>query len=141
MSAIHKIAQLWYNLNMANYTDLLGCKFKVHGRNKQEGFDCYGLAIEVLKRNGILLPEVPYDCLDETHFIRDTFFTSVKYEKIDKPIENCIIEIQYKGIPNHLAVYIGSGKLIHSCMDCGVRIEPLHRWENRIKGYYKVSNN
>ena len=46
------------------YEDLLGVRFKVHGRNKKEGFDCYGLAIEVLRRNGIILKDVFYDNLD-----------------------------------------------------------------------------
>ena len=123
---------------MSSYSDLLGCKFKTHGRNKQEGFDCYGLAIEVLRREGINLPEIPYNHLDESESVYDAFFSSIKYVKIDKPEKNCIINIEYKNLPIHCGVYIGEGKFIHSVFGLGVTIEPLHAWERRVKGFYKV---
>lgn len=124
-----------------NYRDLIGTKFKVHGRNKQEGFDCYGLAIEVLKRNGITLVDVFYDNLENRKEIHDSLHESIPNEKIDNPIENCIIEIDVKGEPLHIGVYIGDGKFIHTTSRKNVCIEPLRVYKNKIKGYYKVINN
>lgn len=126
---------------MNDYRDLLNVPFKLHGRSKEEGFDCLGLAIEILKRDGITLPDMNYDCLSETKYL-EKFYSDVGcFTKIEKPRINCIIEIEYKGLPQHIAVYIGDGKMIHSVIDKGVRIEPLHLWINRIKGYYSVTNN
>lgn len=121
------------------YTDLLGIKFKIHGRDKN-GYDCYGLAMEVLKRNGICLPDVPYNCIDERELIRADIYTKVDYEAVEKPYENCILEIEEKGLPVHVAVYIGEGKIIHSTQNRGVVIEPFRLYERKIRGIYKVKN-
>ena len=40
--------------------DLIGIPYKDHGRDFS-GMDCYGIAIEVLKRFGKNLPDVFYD--------------------------------------------------------------------------------
>ncbi len=45
---------------MLNIDDLLGVKFTSHGRSIKEGFDCYGLAIEVSRRLGHILDDVWY---------------------------------------------------------------------------------
>ena len=42
---------------MADYSDLIGVSFKNHGRDVKTGLDCYGLVMEVFKRNGVILPE------------------------------------------------------------------------------------
>lgn len=122
---------------MANYSDLLGIKFKVHGRTKEDGFDCYGLAIEVLKRNGIILEDWFYNHIYDDKLVNE-IVSSINLKEIDTKKNNCIILFNVKNRPLHCGVYIGNGKFIHATENCGVRIEPLHLWENRIKGYYDV---
>lgn len=121
------------------YSDLLGIRFRPHGRSKEEGYDCYGVAIEVLKRNGITLPDVYYDSLKQDEKWWNEF--NSHFTKIDKPEVNCLVEIsslsQKRG---HLAVYIGEGLIIHSLVKVGVCIEPLSRYEHRIEGYYIVND-
>lgn len=124
---------------MLTYTDLLGCKFKPNGRSKDEGFDCYGLAIEVLKRNGIILHDAIYDFSDKESASKGIRAVN-NVTRIEKPEINCIIEITVKGLPTHIAVYIGDGLLLHSVHNRGVIIEPIYRYKTRIVGYYKVSN-
>ena len=121
------------------YEDLLGVRFKVHGRNKKEGFDCYGLAIEVLRRNGIILKDVFYDNLDTRAELHNELHASIEHEKIEKPEIICIIELSVHGEPLNVAVYIGDGMMIHTTSKTRVVIEPLVRYKNRILGYYKVS--
>lgn len=123
------------------YTDLLGTKFKVHGRSKEEGFDCYGLAIEVLRRNGIVLKDVFYDDLKNRKTVHDNLHCVIPSVKLEKPQRNCIIEISVHGEPLHIGVYIGNGMMIHTTSEKNVVIEPLRRYKNKILGYYNVGNN
>lgn len=114
-----------------NFTDLLAVKFKLHGRTKIEGFDCYGLAIEVLKRTGITLPDL---------WKNKEIETSKYFNKLEKPENYCIVEMSFVGSINHVAVYIGNGMIIHARKDCGVIIEPMKRYLNNVRGYYKVNS-
>lgn len=123
-----------------DYSDLIGTRFKIHGRSKEEGFDCYGLAIEVLRRNGIKMVDVFYDTLDNRKEIHDIIHNIIPNQKIDKAEENCIIEIDVRGEPLHIGVYIGNGKFIHTTSRKNVVIEPLRLYKNKIVGYYKVNN-
>lgn len=120
--------------------DLIGCPFKVHGRSKEDGFDCYGLAIEVLKRNGIHLQDAFYESLDSSVQIYEKQVASIPSKQLDRPEDLCIIVLNIFGQPKHIAVYIGDGMIIHATRQ-GVLVEPLRRYEKRVVGYYKVSNN
>ncbi len=125
---------------MTDYKDLLAVKFTPHGRSVQEGFDCYGLAIEVLKRNGIILNDIFYDDIDDYKNITESAFLNTQIINVDNLEENCIILISVNGNPTHIAVYIGEGLLIHATENQGVVIQPVHRYERRIVGLYKVVN-
>lgn len=123
-----------------NYRDLIGIPFKTHGRNKEEGFDCYGLAIEILKRNGIILPDVFYDDLKNRESTYNILYNSIESQLLDREQINCIIVIKENNNPVHVGVYIGEGQFIHTTPKTGVIIEPLNRYKPRIQGYYKVIN-
>lgn len=122
---------------MKNYRDLLGVKYTPQGRSIEEGFDCYGLAIEVLKRNGITLIDVFDKNVSNVENMLIAL-NSIPHTVLNKPEENCLIELSVFGEPKHIAVYIGSGYIIHTSKTTGVIIEPLHRYSTRIKGIYKV---
>lgn len=120
------------------YRDLIGCKFKTHGRNKEEGFDCYGLAIEVLRRNGIELIDVFYSDLKESENVAQELFNKLHYQKLEKAEKLCIIMFKVNGRPTHVGVYLGDGQFIHAT-ESGVMIDYLYKWKIRVLGYYKVS--
>jgi cell wall-associated NlpC family hydrolase len=119
--------------------DLVGVKYKPHGRTTEEGLDCYGVALIALKREGICLPDVFYaDTGRETNNeIMQILERGIPHEKLDKPEKNCIIELTVCGLSSHIGVYLGNGEFIHATK-CGVAVEPLRRWEKRVKGYYRV---
>ena len=125
-------------MSCVSINDLLGCKYKVHGRNKEEGFDCLGIVIEVLRRNGIEIPDVNYEKPEQYEDVFLKMQSRVVYQKIDIPQKLCIIVFSVRNEPTHTGVYLGEGLFIHATKG-GVRAEPLHRWENRVEGYYKVS--
>ncbi len=111
-----------------DYRDLIGTKYKSGGRSREEGFDCWGVAIEVLGRNGITLDDYRVThCAD-----------SVPARRIDFAENMCIVEMSWHGAPNHIAVYIGDGLIIHSRPDFGVRIEPMVNYSGKIRGFYSV---
>lgn len=124
-----------------NYTDLLGTKFKVHGRSKEEGFDCYGLAIEVLRRNGIYLQDAFYEDLHNRKDIHEQLHKQITHVRIDKPKVNCIIELAVRGEPLHIGVYIGNGLFIHTTHTTRVVIEPLNKYVKKVLGYYEICSN
>ena len=121
------------------YTDLLGVKYRPHGRTKEEGFDCYGLAIEVLRRNGITLPDLYYSSIKDAETVCKGI-KGIRATEISKPEENCLVEITNCGEPSHVGVYIGEGLMIHTTTHSNVVIEPLKHYEHRIKGYWKVNS-
>lgn len=115
--------------------DLIGIPYKVHGRDKN-GYDCYGLVIEVMKRLGKYLPDVFYDSLnqDTTEKIR-VITSGLPLKIVESPTKYCIITMKLKGYENHIAVYIGEGKIIHATLEMGVVIEDLKRYQSRIINY------
>ena len=127
-------------INFEEIKKLIGCKYKVHGRSIEEGFDCYGIDIEVFKIHGMILPDVDYDNPEQYEDVFIEMLNKVSYKKVDFPTELCIIVFKVRGEPTHTGVYLGSGLFIHSTKNYGVTVEPLHRWENRVEGYYKVSS-
>lgn len=121
--------------------DLLGVPYKIHGRDKN-GYDCYGLAIEVLRRYGYELKDYLYSEAnsDTKNEVYSLAINGIEHTELKNPEIGCIVLLEVRGQPFHVGVYIGSGKIIHASIDRGVVIENLVRWENRIKGYYKVNN-
>lgn len=123
---------------MIDIKDLIGIPYKVHGRDK-DGMDCYGLAIEVMKRCGITLPDVFYDDIEQNTCEKIRILNNgLPLKKMQKPCENCIIVMNTKGYESHIAVYLGEGMLIHSVRNLGVVYEPLRRYEKRVTEYYQV---
>lgn len=113
---------------MTALRDLVGVPYRAHGRG-MGGMDCYGLAIEVLRRNGIVLRDVwaEADC--------GAFVDAVP---LPTPEPLCIVEIGM-GNAHHVGVYIGNGRIVHARPDAGVVIEPLSHFSARIRGYYRVN--
>jgi cell wall-associated NlpC family hydrolase len=125
---------------MVNVRDLIGCPYKMHGRNKQEGFDCYGLAIEVESRAGKYLPDVFYTATD-TKTNEETgkiLVNGLDVLKIERPEPYCIISIKIHDTPCHIGVYLGGGKFIHSTQLHGVHVSNLEKYRNRVYGYYRI---
>ncbi|MDR1250149.1 MAG: C40 family peptidase [Treponema sp.] len=121
--------------------DLIGVPFKQHGRDKS-GMDCLGLAIEVLKREGIKLDDVFYDDLEEATKKRlmESMEASVPSARLESPEKNCVIEFNILGQPSHIGVYLGCGEFIHASEQFGVVIDKLYRWKHKVRGYYRVNH-
>lgn len=121
-----------------NYRELVGLKYKVHGRTKEEGFDCWGLIVYIYKQDGIKLPDPVYSNLENRKKSRAEIIGSKVFRKIENRKEKSIIEILDKGEPAHVGLYLGDGLMIHCTSLLGVVIEPVRHYEKKIVGWYDV---
>lgn len=126
---------------MPNIRELIGAPYKIHGRSREEGFDCYGILKECIRQDyNIELPDCVYKTLEEQEKISDCIHSFDVFEKIDNLQKKCIIELSVKGLPMHCGYYLGDGLFIHSVQRLGVIVEPVRRWKNKILGVYKVKS-
>ncbi len=117
---------------MLKIDDLLGVRFTNHGRSIEEGFDCYGLAIEVSKRLGHELKDVWYEKACPETF-SDNADNGIAINKIVETNElefgNLIIFSDGKGNMVHIGVMLDDERFIHS--DFGgvkvIRLEDYYR--------------
>lgn len=89
---------------MLKIDDLLGVRFTNHGRSIEEGFDCYGLAIEVSKRLG--------------HELKDIWYERACPETFSNNAENCIllnevVETKELKLGNLIVFSDGKGNMVH----------------------------
>ena len=125
---------------MIHYDDLIGIPFVNEGRSL-EGFDCYGLAMEVFRRSGIALPDLKVCCRDAER-IGKTFKEQrpmwVEHKVGNLPVP-CLIGIKFNSVwCNHSGVYIGNGMFIHTREKIGVNVDEIDNpmWSKKIVGYY-----
>lgn len=106
------------------YDDLLNIPYKPHGRSKKEGFDCYGVAVEMCRRAGTPLKDL-YDIATlPTEKVNDYINGGVNVRKIDRPKIGGLAEFTRHG-RLHVGYIVERGKVIHATTDKGVRITPI----------------
>ena len=116
--------------------DLLGVPYKLNGRTKN-GFDCYGLLIEVEKRFNHILPD--FVNASEENFLEclKMAVDVLPLKSIEEPTKegDIILIVNVYGIPFHIGAYLGNGMFIH-CNKYGVHLEKINMYKNRIGRVY-----
>ena len=117
---------------MIDVSDLIGAPYKDNGRTV-EGFDCYGLAIEVERRLGKNL----HDAVYENHDIElsQKWAPLLNVLPTDFIREGSILEI-HAANTLHIAVALDSKTMIHATRNQGVRISRIAAY--KIAGIYEV---
>lgn len=125
---------------MEQLDDLIGVKYLQNGRSKEEGFDCYGLAIEVEKRLGFNLPDIEKSRDEDYNFdeCRKLCLAKVKAKQIDSPSKtgDVVILKDLAGRMTHIGVYLGHGLIIHCEHRYGVHIDKIDRLRGFIGRVY-----
>lgn len=126
--------------NPINIDDLLAVKYTENGRSIEEGFDCYGLAIEVSRRFGHEIPD-----LEEARSEGRDFMACLKkgvelanVKEVDFPEEpsDVIFFENLQGATNHIGIYLGDNLFIH-CGKYGVTIGDVRRCKHFIGRCYR----
>ena len=126
---------------MLKIDDLIGVRFTSHGRSRAEGFDCYGLAIEISKRLGRNLEDIWYEKASPETFTEnyESVFSKVadKVELTDDlDFGNYIVFFDEKGNMVHIGVLLDDEVFIHADVG-GVRITRLEDYYRRNWKVYK----
>jgi len=118
--------------------DLIGKPF-VDGGRGPDNFDCWGLAAEVYKRFGKDLPDYKICCEDASRINAEMETQRPRWKQIDDPIIPCLVVMRAgSNFANHVGVYIGEGKIIHTLSGISASIIRVDdpNWRKRIEGYY-----
>lgn len=124
-------------------SDLIGVRFVDRGRNKDDGLDCWGLAMEVFRRYGIELPDFivsafDFKIIDEMAHEATGFnaWKEVGYvTNEDAPL--VVLMRMHPAFITHAGVYIGDSRIIHTTQYTGAVISKVGMVQSRIAGYYR----
>ena len=129
---------------MINVDDLIGKPYREdsepRGRDK---YDCWDLVVEVLKREGIILPEDLFTnhILTNIHAITEQKNLQERFEKCGENVIPSIAVFRPRlDMITHAGVHLGEGRFIHSTSKKGVCIENINHplWRNRFDGFYRL---
>jgi len=116
--------------------------FKPGGRDFS-GADCWGLAMLVYKDFGIDLPDFRIACEESLKIDFAVSEQRKTWARLAEPVAPCVVVIRmsnkYPRVCNHLGVYVGAGKFVHTLKKQGssvVRIDHPY-FSQKIEGYYE----
>lgn len=107
-----------------------------------EKLDCWGIVVEFYKIVFNKTLKSYYDEVPKSRDIaRSLVYSSMKdFEEVTDRKFGDIILIKLYGVESHIAVYLGSGKILHTSEHSGCIIENIARWEKLIVGFYRAKD-
>lgn len=117
--------------------------YKFNGRGA-EGYDCLGLMLDVLKNNGINLPnddgrEINFSWFqsEPDRFIKglEKHFNRIKIND-RQPLD--VVVFLFDGIPRHSGVLVDKYNFIHIIENSTVHISKLSKWNKRIHSIWRA---
>lgn len=118
---------------MLDVSDLIGVPYKTNGRDKN-GFDCYGLALEVERRLGTPLNDIFYSTAHDHNLVQE-YEQTLNVVKTDIITEGTLLEFFIRG-ELHIGVAINEENFIHATTTQGVRISRIKCYP--LENSYKV---
>ena len=123
---------------MFEYEDLIGLPF-VDGGRGPAAYDCWGVAMELFKRQGKPVKDYPINAVDVDGIAKQMHNDESLWHKLEAPFLGCLVLLRLTPgcWANHVGIYIGDGRFIHSYVVTGVCIDRLRKWKSRIVGFYE----
>jgi len=137
-----------YNMKVVeNIEDYVGIPYKDRGRNQNEGYDCWGLILELTNKIfNVSLPDPEYkiETVEEAEnlFLANNIWKWVEKVELNKIKYGDLVSIKQYGkgrMPYHMGLYIGNKEIIH-ILKCGVVIQKINIIKNYITGIYRIKN-
>lgn len=121
------------------YADLIGTPFVDGGRDRATGLDCWGLARELFRRQGVDVPDYHISAMKTAEIAREMTAEEMDWERLGEVEVGCLVLLRLDtGVwANHVGIYLGDGKFIHAYSAAGTCIDRLSRWRSRIVGFYR----
>ena len=122
------------------YLDLLGKEF-LYGACGPDAYDCKGLIVELLKREGYTLPAYDSPTDPETQSMRFMERLAIHTEQIDKPEAGCLV--MFRIVPrfvSHIGMMLDAYRFIHITKGTRVSVERIDSitWERKVAGFYRM---
>jgi len=114
-----------------------------HNGKSFTGADCWGFVVlyfentlgTQLRDYKDIIPPAYADVRNSDIFLDNA---ETEFEKVETLRENdCILLNVDSKTPNHVAIYIGNGKIIHMIHPAGVVVSRLAEWQSKVHGYYR----
>lgn len=115
---------------MADFNKYIGIPYVNHGRD-QSGSDCFGIVKMILEKEfKVDVPE--WIDQDEPDFSR--------FKKADEPEVGSIGLFKFAGVPAHVGIYIGDGRVLHVMPNETACAEKLksRRLDGKLDGWYNA---
>lgn len=123
---------------------LIGVPYLDGGRTTQDGMDCYGLFLYVMRELGVDLPDWEYTAgwveSGEQLFAENYYRYADRIEACDARPGDAILFRGKRKIVSHIAVYLGDDRFLHVTESIGVHIGiTYHQPYNRmLEAFYRV---
>lgn len=120
-----------------NYSDLIGKPFGRMGRGP-DAYDCWGLVMEMLRRDGIQPKD--YGWADEAVARQAMMQGAIQthWERLNGPSPGAVALFRIGRFCSHVGYIIEGNKFIHAWEKTGVTTEWLGMdWQKRLEGCYK----
>lgn len=119
----------------ANHVDLIGVPFKVRGRGP-DSFDCYGLVMEMSRRDGIVIPD--FGAHSDQGVVAALVGEALPQWEETKCDRGAVALFRIGRYVSHVGYMLDRYQMIHSWeRSGGVLVEPIANWKLRLVGFYK----
>jgi len=123
-----------------NLIDLFSATYQDGGRGPRS-FDCFGLFIEIQRRRGIDLSDLPSP--GDRAARAELFYDRVQeWKRLDSPKPYCGVAFRVGRYVSHIGVVLEDcQRFMHVDEGIGVAVERLDapRWEKRVAGFYEYA--
>lgn len=124
---------------MANWLDMLGTPYLENGRYGDAGIDCYGLVIELLRRDGKPIPDI-YNRKGGQDACHDIFTANLHAWREVECRPGAIALIRLGKRISHCGYVLDDYWLLHTWeKSAGVTKERITDWRHRIVGFYEYA--
>ena len=127
---------------MADYNKYIGIPFKAHGRDIETGVDCFGLVRHVLNAEfGKEFPEWVPDGDSAAELLKKYKQQWSHLKQIEEPVIGSVGLFRFVGMPIHIGLYIGDGRVLHVMINETSVAEKVesNRLKGRLHGWYDAN--